>query len=161
MSKSIKLQDNVYWDQSSIKHDIIKVRATVNQSKTDVGALEITYGAVDYNIGNSFELSSGKVKVKNSNIHHVKVHSVTWVERGGESYAWYYIRKNKTNIGTYMIPRNNNGDSWQSVAMTTICDVTVGDLIYASVYFNIANANNRVAGGYYTNSVYLIVEAID
>lgn len=161
MSESLKLQNNLYWDQSSIKHDLIKVRSTQNLSSDAVGYMNVIYDVVDYNIGNSFALVGGVVKVLNNNIHHVKVTSVTWVERGGESYAWIYNIKNGQNIGCYMLAKCNNGSKWQSVTISSICDVKKDDILGVTIYFNVGNNDNQTSGGTYYNSVYLIIEAID
>ena len=161
MSESIKLENNIYWDQTSIKHDLIKVCSTQNQTITTAGTLDVTFDTVDLNIGNSFELSDGKVKVTNSNIHHVRVTSVMWVERGGSSYALCRNTKNGLILGQYIIPKIISGEYWQSVSIISVFDVSKGDYIYPNIYFNAASSVNKVCGGTYYNSVYLIVEAID
>lgn len=162
MSKSIKFIDNLYWDQTSIKHDLIKVRSTQNQSLTTAGNLIVNFDTVDLKLGNSFELSDGKVKVTSSNVHHVRVTSVMWVERGGGSYALCQNSKNGSNVGQYMVPKTNDTtEPWQSVSIISVIDVSNGDYIYPYIYFNVASSSNKVCGGYYYNSVYLIVEAID
>lgn len=172
MSESIKLENNTYWDQTSIKHDLIKVRSTQNQTITTAGTLDVTFDTVDLNIGNSFELlvdkkdtedkdHIGKVKVTSSNVHHVRVTSVMWVERGGSSYALCRNTKNGENVGQYIVPKVISGEYWHSVSIVSVFDVSKGDYIYPHIYFPAASSANKVCGGTYYNSVYLIVEAID
>lgn len=62
MSKSIKLKNNLYWDESSIKKNIIKVRQTVDQIASTYN-LSVLFQAVDLRIGNGLELQT-MVKLK-------------------------------------------------------------------------------------------------
>ena len=176
MAKSIKLKNNVYIDSAGVSHNretlksllnklvvpaYIKVRQTTSQSLSTVGSLVVDFQVVDYNVGDCFSLSNGKVKVISDNVHHVRIHTELWVERGGTSYAWCHIAKNGSDLTSYMVPHNNGGEPWQSVSMEVIVAVSKNDTIQPHVYFNQANASNSVKGGTYSNSVFMTVEKID
>ena len=176
MAKSIKLKDNTYIDSAGVSHNretlksllnklvvpvYIKVRQTTNQSLSTVGTLDVAFQVVDYNVGDCFSLSSGKVKITSDTVHHVKIHTEIWIERGGTSYAWCHIAKNGNSLNSYMIPHKNGGEPWQSASMEVIVAVSKNDVIYPSVYFNQAHADNSVKGGTYANSVFMTVEKID
>lgn len=160
MAKSIKLKNNYYWSKDSIKQDIIKVIATNDQLYSQVGDVEINFDKTDFNIGNGFELRNGKVIVKSNNIHHVRVSLTMWVERYNNSFAWCYLQKSGNMQCSYMVGKSNL-EPWQSIHITTIFAVKQNDSIYPQIYFSEANRDNGVRGGTYSNSVQMVVEAID
>ena len=161
MGKSIKLKNDMYIDQTSIKHDYIKVRQTQDQFTTTVGDMQVLFQAVDINVGNAFELlTNGKVRVKSNKIHHVKITTWIWIERHN-SYAWCHLARNSNVLTSYMLPNSPSGEVWESVEMSTITPVSQGDIIYPYIYFNIGENGNSTRGGTYINSVCMIVEAID
>ncbi len=161
MSKSIKLKNNVYFDQTAIKHDYIKVRQTTNQTQVEVGSLEVLFQAVDINVGNAFELlTNGKVRVKTDKIHHVKITSWIWVERKN-SYAWCHLSRNGNDLCSQMLPNSPSGEVWETIQMSTITPVSKNDLLFPYIYFNVGESYNQTRGGTYANSVVMIVEAID
>lgn len=161
MSRSIKLKDNIYLDQTTIKHDYIKVRQTISQKQETAGTLEVLFQEVDINVGDGFELlTNGKVSVKTDKIHHVRITSWIWVERKN-SYAWCHLSRNGNDICSQMIPNASTGEVWETIQMTTITPVSKYDQIFPYIYFNVGESSNKVNGGVYGNSVAMIVEAID
>lgn len=151
-----------------IQKKYIKVRQTIDQ-QLNSGTMNVVFQAVDVNVGNGFALTAGGyANVTDTSIKKVKVTCQMWVERGSTSYAWCRIYRNNWSLSngrefsSAMIPARNNGDVWQSVTMTTIVDVDSNNpIIYPNVTFNVSSADNKVRGGTYSNSVYMILEAID
>ena len=144
----------------------IKVRSNQNQGLTTVGTMNINFQVTDINEGNAFELVNGKVKVIDSSISYVKVTLTAWIELGNNSYAWCHIgtQNNSWNnwkeYSTYMLPPTTQ--IWHTITHVAICPVdTTNNLISPTVYFNQASSDNQVRAGTYSNSVYMIVEAID
>lgn len=162
MSKSIKLKNDYYWDQTSIKHDYIKVSATANQTISTASNLNVNFNKVVYKSGNAFQLYNNKVQVISDKVHHIRVDATLWIQRYSTSYAMCYLTKNGGDQCRYMLDRTPSGvNAWQSVQLSTIMEVTKNDFIYPVVYFNAAHANNGLYGGNYSNAVQMTVEVLD
>lgn len=162
MANSIKLKNDLYWDQTSIKHDYIKVKATTNQTIATAGNMNVNFDTVVFKSGNAFQLYNNKVQVISDKVHHIRVDATLWIQRYDNSYAQCYLTKNGSGQIRYMLDKTPSGSQpWASVTLSTIMAVTKNDFIYPVIYFNNANADNGVRGGTYSDAVVMTVEVID
>ena len=141
--------------------DYIKVVSTQSQKYASVGSLNVSFNSQEFKNGTKLQLYNGQIQVVSNNVHHVKVSATLWIERHGNSYAWCRLLKNNNIQISYMLaPAVNSGNPWDSITLETIMAVSQNDYIYPQVYFNEANADNQVNGGY-DHSVSMYVEVID
>lgn len=149
----------------------IKVRKTETQEVNTTSPTGIPFNYLEINDSDGiFQLSSsGYVGlVDQSKSRRVKVTMQLWIERGGDSYAWYSIARGNgeytsvNQLASGILPKININEPWFSVNLTTIIELTPAQpWIYPRIYYSQVHSDNRIPAGLYTDSCYLIVEDLD
>lgn len=164
-STGVKLKDTIN------KTRYIKVNKTVNQVVNTTSQTGIPFDSLEINDSDGiFQLSpAGYVGlVDQTKSRRVKVTMQLWIEKGGTSYAWYNIARGDaaytsvTQLASGIVPKNNGGEPWISISLTTIIELTPSQpWIYPRIYYVQSSSYNQIAAGTYANTCYLIVEALD
>lgn len=155
-----------YENKHFVTKKFIKVRATQNQGLTTAGNMTVLFQNVDTNIGDAFQLVNNRVQIIDPTITMVKVTLTAWIELGNNSYAWCHIGtqnaswNNWKEFSTYMQPPTTQ--VWHTTTQVALCPIdATNNFISPIIFFNNASNDNMVRGGTYSNSVYMIVEAMD
>lgn len=156
-----RVRNGANWSNwKAVSHkSIITVRATANQKITTANTwTKIIFPQVLSKQGNGFTLKNNEIIV-NKGISKVKVSCNIWAETA-VGYSWLAILKGKSQIANNIQPINTS-QSWRVHTISPILvDVTEGTAFDCQICFSVANANNRVSGGDYVNSVTLTVEEV-
>ena len=156
-----RVRNGANWSNwKAVSHkSIITVKATANQKITTANTwTKIIFPQVLSKQGNGFTLKNNEIIV-NKGISKVKVSCNIWAETA-VGYSWLAILKGKSQIANNIQPINTS-QSWRVHTISPILvDVTEGTAFDCQIVFSVANANNRVSGGDYVNSVTLTVEEV-
>ena len=157
MSKIIQfkgLNSKVY---PKIYNRFFKMVQTIDQPIPSYGDYKVNFQNVELNRGNCFQNISEGIKVIKDDVHIVKITFCAWIEAFDNCYSWYRLKKNENVVCHAMAEKNG----WNTINITSVIKVSKGDIIQPYIYFNIASANNKIRGGTYPGSTYILIEVIE
>ena len=156
-----RVRNGANWSNwKAVSHkSIMTVKATANQKITTANTwTKIIFPQVLSSQGNGFTLKNNEIIV-NKGISKVKISCNIWAETA-VGYSWVKILKGQSEIANNIQPINTS-QPWRAHTISPILvDVTEGTAFDCQIVFSVANANNRVSGGDYVNSVTLTVEEV-
>lgn len=160
MGKKVQLKvdgDNKTYPK--IHNNYILVSMPIQQKITDTTPTKVLFSKVLSSYGDELTLESNGIKI-GKGINKIRIDLTLWAEAYA-GYSMFMLYKNGEELTKNLqseVP--DNFGKWRTCNAFTFCDVAEGDLIYAIVFFSMANPNNNIAG-FYNNSCLLGVQVID
>lgn len=138
--------------------NIITARTNSNVSytvSTAYSAVKVPMTNVEYNLGDSFELVNGDVKIKKAGYYKINATIAITGASGGSTQVLELHKNNSRIVTTYQYTTST---AYNNMNLTDrIIYANAGDLISMKMSSNVINTQYTVAGGAYT---YMTIEKI-